>query len=355
MSRSKEKKVLLMKKRILHILNSRSYSGAENVVFSIIQNLEEYEFAYLSRKGEIQKKLEMYGIRYYLADKLTVNEIKKCIVDFKPDLIHAHDFTTSILSSFLNCKIPIISHLHNNPPWIKKYGIRSFLYYFSVNRYNKILVVSEAVVSEYVFQKTLRDKTVVVYNPIDFNKIKKMAEQGSVKKYDIISLGRLCEQKNPKLFVDIIEECVRKRLKIKAAMIGEGELYNDVKSYIYKRHMEKYIDILGFKENPYSYLQQSKILCIPSSWEGFGMAAVEALVLGKPVVSSSVGGLSSIVNDLCGKICCLKDEYVEEIMHLMLDEKYYTKKSENAVKRAKDLQQRIDYYNNMRQIYQELL
>lgn len=343
-----------MKKRILHILNSRSYSGAENVVFSIIEHLNEYEFAYVSRKGAIQKRLEAHGIQYYLLDKLTINEIKRCVLDFKPDIIHAHDFTASILSCFLHYRIPIISHLHNNPPWIKKYGIKSFLYYFFADRYKRVLVVSEAILSEYVFRKKIIKKAVIIHNPIDFDKISKMAKEGSVKKYDIINLGRLSQQKNPKLFIDIIEECVRNKLEIKVAMIGDGELYDDVKSYIYEKHMEKYIDILGFKENPYLYLQQSKILCIPSLWEGFGMSAIEALVLGKPVVASSAGGLSKIVNDSCGKICYLKKEYVEEIMNLMLDKEYYEKKSKNAVNRAKNLQIKINYYDNLRKIYEKI-
>ena len=214
--------------------------------------------------------------------------------------------------------------------------------------------MSEAILSEYVFRKKIIKKAVIIHNPIDFDKISKMAKEGSVKKYDIINLGRLSQQKNPKLFIDIIEECVRNKLEIKVAMIGDGELYDDVKSYIYEKHMEKYIDILGFKENPYLYLQQSKILCIPSLWEGFGMSAIEALVLGKPVVASSAGGLSKIVNDSCGKICYLKKEYVEEIMNLMLDKEYYEKKSKNAVNRAKNLQIKINYYDNLRKIYEKI-
>lgn len=346
-----------MKKRILHILNSTTYSGAENVVFSIIQHLNGYEFAYVSRKGEIQKKLEIYGITYYLVDKLTVKEIKRCILDFKPDIIHAHDFTASILSSFLNFKIPVISHLHNNPPWIKRYGIKSFLYRFTLGRYKEILLVSEAILAEYVFRKKLEQKAVVVYNPVDFNKIKSMAQQkqNCVEKYDIINLGRLSEQKNPKLFIKIIEECIKNKLPIKAAMIGNGELYDDVKAYIYEKHMEEHIFLLGFKDNPYIYLQQSKILCIPSLWEGFGMAAVEALVLGKPVISSCMGGLPGIVNNSCGKVCYSKKEYVEEIVKLILDKEYYKQKSIGAVKRAEDLYQKIDYYNNIMQLYQKLL
>lgn len=344
-----------MKKRILHILNSRSYSGAENVVFSIIEHLSEYEFAYVSRKGDIQKRLEAHGIQYYLLDKLTVNEIKRCVLDFKPDIIHAHDFTASILSYFIADNISVISHLHSNPPWSKKYNIKSLSYLFTVKRFDKILAVSNAVFSDFILKKTFENKIKIIFNPIDIDRIRRFAKQKCDKSYDIIALGRLSEAKNPKLFVDIVEECIKKKMQIKAVMIGDGELYNDIKSYINEKHMERYIDMLGFRENPYTYLHNSKILCIPSLWEGFGMAAIEALILGKPVLSSNAGGLSSIINDLCGKVCYSKDEYVNEIIKLILDEEYYQKKSENATKRAEKMQKKIDYYNSLRQIYQELL
>ena len=345
-----------MKRKILHVLNSRAYSGAENVVLSIIRNLEEYDFAYVARDGEIRERLDSQGIKYYLPDKLSVKKIRSIIADFKPDLIHAHDFTASILVAFSGTKVPIISHLHSNPIWIKKYGFKSIIYYISTRRFYKILAVSKPVFQEYVFGKRLENKSEVVFNPINLEEIRKMAKaRCDDEEYDIVTIGRLCAEKNPKLFIDIVEECVRNNSAIKAAMLGNGELYEEVKKYIFQKHMEEHIDVLGFKDNPYSYLKQSKILCIPSAWEGFGMVAVEALALGKPVVAAAVGGLPYIVNDLCGKICTNRSEYVEEIMKLLSNNKYYEQKSSAAVERAEMMAREIDYYDNLKQIYSEVM
>lgn len=62
------------------------------------------------------------------------------------------------------------------------------------------------------------------------------------------------------------------------------------------------IRLYGFQKNPYIYLKQAKVMCMPSKWEGFGLAAVEALALGKPVIAAPVGGLNDIINDNCGKL-----------------------------------------------------
>ena len=51
------------------------------------------------------------------------------------------------------------------------------------------------------------------------------------------------------------------------------------------------------QSNPYPYLNAGKVMVMPSAWEGFGLAAVEGMCLGKPVVCSGVGGLADIVDE----------------------------------------------------------
>jgi len=109
--------------------------------------------------------------------------------------------------------------------------------------------------------------------------------------------------------------------------------------------------LTGYLENPYGYLKNSKLICIPSIWEGFGLVAVEAMALGIPVVASSVGGLKDIVNDECGKLCSQLDQYSEEIVRLLNDEDYHKSKSENCFKRALELANIEKYCDNIKKIY----
>ena len=91
----------------------------------------------------------------------------------------------------------------------------------------------------------------------------------------------------------------------------------------------------GFQENPYGLLKNSKVLCIPSKWEGFGLVAIEALSLGKPVVASNVGGLKNIINDECGFVSSNQEGLEKALYELLTDENIYTKKSNSALKRVK--------------------
>ncbi len=344
-----------MKKKVLHILNSSSFSGAENVVITIIRTLkEEFDFAYVSPRGTIQNVLEKEKIPFEPIEKLSFSEIRRVVKKLRPDIIHAHDFRASVICALANTQVPIISHLHNNSPWLKKRGLYSYLYFFCSSSFSKILMVSDSILKEYVFGNEISQKSEIISNPVDTLSIRQKAQlQLDTTGYDIVFIGRLSLQKNPLRFIEIANQLVKKDSKIVAAMIGSGELEGVCRDRIQKLHLGKKIILTGFIENPYSVLAKSKILCMTSDWEGYGLVAIEALSLGIPVVATPVGGLTGIVDETCGKLCKENAEFVREMHDLLTNEKIYSEKSTAALQRAKDLDNLTAYNNQLIDIYFE--
>ena len=116
-------------KKVLHLLSTDRFSGAENVVCTIIDNMkQDFDFAYCSRKGTIEISLKKRKIKYYGLENFNKKSLKKIINDYKPDIIHAHDYRASLLASItFNGKI--ISHLHINADFAKKWN---FDYIFTI-------------------------------------------------------------------------------------------------------------------------------------------------------------------------------------------------------------------------------
>ena len=89
--------------KILHVLASNKFSGAENVACQIIKMFSDrepgIEMAYCSPKGEIEQALNKEKIDYYPLKKLNKRELKRVIKTFKPDIIHAHDMRASFYSA----------------------------------------------------------------------------------------------------------------------------------------------------------------------------------------------------------------------------------------------------------------
>lgn len=341
---------------ILHILNTSSFSGAENVVISIIDELQKKQLknmrlVYVSLEGSIESKLKKENIEYEPIKKVSIRELRRVIKKYHPDIIHAHDFTASIVCSAATMKIPVISHIHNNCPWLKSMCAKTILYGISCVRYKYMLGVSNSVFDEFIFGKFFRRKERIIGNPISVESIRKKTKQISYdEKYDVVFLGRLSAQKNPEKFVDIIYE-ISKRRFVKAVMLGDGELREELEEKIKGLGLENTIILKGFVENPYSILVNCKMMCMPSRWEGFGLAAVEALALGKPVLAAGVGGLTGIVNDSCGKICESKEEFVEEMVLMLEDFETYKKRQEGALIRAQQLDNMDKYVSQIMELY----
>jgi len=344
--------------KVLHILNTSSYSGAENVAITIISNMTEtVDACYASFDGPIQSKLEENDIDFKKINKLTISEVRRLINEFKPNIIHAHDFRTSVVAAFSTNSIPVISHLHNNSPWLKSVNLYSIVYLLTSFKLKRIICVSESIIKEYIFSFIIKNKMVNMTNPIDLNRIKKQSleKQEGLKSYDIAFIGRLSEPKDPLMFIEIICLIKEKIPNIRAIMIGSGELLDDCILKIEYLKLLSNIELVGFLNNPFPILTKSKLLCMTSIWEGFGLVAIEALTLGVPVVASPVGGLTEIVTEECGLLTHDKDKLINEIVMLIESSEYRRLKSISALKRSNNFNNIIPYITNLEKLYQEAI
>ena len=342
--------------RIIHFLNTNKFSGAENVVCQLAEEFGKTdEVVYCSPKGEIEEVLKRRGVDYLPLKKLSVKEIKRAVKEFEPDIIHAHDFRAGLLANLACKKVPVISHLHNNCPWLKNFGLKSLLFWYTAKKSRCILTVSSSVMDEYIFGEKFKGKTVVVGNPVNVSEIRTKVNGDLVKKYDLVFCGRMTKQKDPLLFVELVEKLKKKFPGIKTVMLGDGEMKGEVKDRIVEKDLQNNIEMLGFVEDPIQYMAESKALVMTSSWEGFGLVAVEAMAVGTPVVANAVGGLVDLVTDEAGKLCSNELDFCNEIERVLTDENYYRKKVNGALKQSDELNNSEEYIKNLRSIYVKAL
>lgn len=356
-AKNEEKPVLIDGKiKVLHVLVDGNYSGAQNVAINIIKNTcDVCNSVYVSKSGSVQSRLNDEKITFCEVKKIDVKTLKGIIHEQKPDIVHAHDFQASIIAAFSSGKIPVISHIHQNPPWMKKINIKTIAYVTAVRRIDCVLIVSDSVIEEFVFRKNIIRKCDVIGNPVDTQKIRRLSEANmgdhSLDKADLLFLGRLEDVKNPMGFIKIVEMIYKMEQSISAILVGDGSMRDKCESYIKTHGLEEIIRLYGYIENPYPLLKRAKVLCIPSKWEGFGLVAVEGLALGKPVVSSRVGGLKDIVDVDVGKACANEEEFCAEIMQLISDDNYYKKKSCAAIERSQMYDNTTRYYETIKRKY----
>lgn len=349
--------IYFVKKRVLHVLSTNSFSGAEKVACDIISNIEDtYDCYYCSPNGNIANYLIEKNISFCPIKSLNRSEIKKILEEKKINIIHAHDYRASFVCSTIKKNRKLIIHLHNNNPWLKRICLKSFIFLFSSMLANKILIVSKSIEEEFIFSKLIRKKMNCIGNPVSRDNVLSFLEKNKYdKEYDLCCVARLSIQKNPFRFLKVVELIKKEIPSVKVVWVGDGELLKEITSKSKEMGLSNNVKFVGFKKNPYEYMKKSKVFLLTSDWEGYGLVAFESLSLGTPCVVSKVGGLVNIVNSSCGKTCDINnvEEYVKECLKLLNDENYYKSKSEGAVIRSKELDNSNTYYNIIKKIYNE--
>lgn len=342
------------KVRVLHLLKTNSFSGAENVAITICRNLsDQYECAYASPRGEISKWLEKEHITYYPMEKFSTHEFKRIIKEFEPDIVHAHDFSASVIAAIHKKDFYLISHLHNNPPWIKKKCIKTMVYWMCKRKMNCIFTVSDAVKKEAIFFGENEKNVQVIGNSIDDKDIREKAIEFDTEQKDLVFVGRLTEQKNPKCFIRIVKDMKEKMGKTSATMIGNGDLYQECKSYMENLQISATIAYEEFQENPYPYMKKAKILLITSKWEGYGLVAREAIAIGTPVLAMDVGGLHEIFKGMPEALCKSEEEMKEKVYNLLTDQEAYSAYKDKIKNLQKTMMKLKTYLKPIKDVYEE--
>lgn len=332
-----------------------SFSGAENVAITICRNFKDnYECAYASPDGEIREWVEKEHITYLPMDKFSTKEFKRIVKEFHPDIVHAHDFSASVMAASQKKRFHLISHLHNNPPWIRKVSLKSLIYQFYKRKIDHIFLVSDAIQKEAVFLGKMDKHVQVIGNPIDNLEILKKSKRFKVSKFDLLFIGRFTEQKNPKCFLKIVKKLDDENLDLSAVMIGDGELFEKCKYDMNKLGISDRITCEGFQKNPYPYIKQAKILLVTSKWEGYGLIAREALVLGTPVLAMDVGGLHSIFEKMPQALCKTEAEMRKKADILLKNVDIYSKYKEKIKNLQKTMMTLSEYLEQIDKTYKEL-
>lgn len=171
-------------------------------------------------------------------------------------------------------------------------------YSFLLRRVDKLICISKKQAKIYAVNGFTN--TQVIYNSFNFPKI-----NSQKIKNQIIYIGRLTPGKGADILLDSYRD-IREKEKNNLIIVGQGFLENKLRNMIRKHHMEDRVVIKGHLEHTevLKLLKKSKLCVVPSVWEEpFGRVALEALVLGVPVVASNRGGLPEIVeNNLTGYV-----------------------------------------------------
>lgn len=218
-------------------------------------------------------------------------------------------------------------------------------------RFDYIICVSETMRENFIKKYGMDKKVQVIYNIIDYDHIKNQSTENvdfspKDNTVNFIMVGRIVKIKGYDRIIRIADDLKNQGYKFTITILGRGVGMEAFKYEIKTKCLQNNIFLLGYQTNPYKYIAASDALICASYAEGYSTTVTEAIVLGKPVITTECSGMKEIFgNKECGIICENTEESLYNTIKSVLDKPQKLEVfSDNSKERAKDfsVQKRVN-------------
>lgn len=239
------------------------------------------------------------------------------------DLLHVHyaipHATSAILARDMVApkKMPVVTTLHGTDiTLVGRDPSFSEITRYSINKSDAVTSVSDYLTQLTHEQFDLTQNVQRIYNFVDTSIFEAQDEKrpcpqatfGFHGETVFVHVSNFREVKRPLDVVEIFNKVYQKNSKTRLLMVGDGPLYNACRLKVREYGIDSAVKFLGKQEDVVSILQMADVMLFPSQVESFGLAPLEAMACGIPVVASNSGGVPEVViHGECGFLADVGD------------------------------------------------
>lgn len=199
-------------------------------------------------------------------------------------------------------------------------------------------------------------KSSVIYNVINIDEARTKAELMEVN-YDVhpvfSSVGRLHFRKGYDTLMRIHKRLLDEGLQHSIAVIGGGNEMENLTNQTKELGVEKTFLLLDTQKNPYAYMKAADFFILPSRSESYPLIIGEAMGLGKPIISTNVGGISEMIeNEVDGILVNFDEEKIYEAMKRFLTEPQLVESIIKGTEKAKEKFDAQKIYNQVTAVFE---
>lgn len=296
---------------ILHITNQLDVGGITSYVLTLSSGLKKkgHNVFVASSGGELLPKFSERGIVFIPIPINTKSEISpKIFMSLfgliglvkrnNIDIVHAHSRTTQVLGCLLGKVrgIPYVSTCHG---FFKTRFSRRLLPCWG----QKVIAISQQVKTHLVDDFKIEDRRIeVIHNGIDIERFQGVSQdkrlRGNFGLGDGPVVGivaRLSDVKGHSYLIEAMKPVLEKIPSAQLVIVGEGRMKEELISLAKKLKIEKNVVFMPTVSDTKEVLSAIDVFVMPSLNEGLGLALMEAMSCGLPVVGSNVGGIKSLI------------------------------------------------------------
>ncbi len=355
--------------KIAFFMHSLAGGGTEKVMINILRRIDRAKFypqlILMLKKGEfleeVPKDVPIYSLeRTQLRDVLiSLIKVLHCLRPHILIAVSEYANVIALLAAYMSLtgmkKVLTFHRLVSLPKKISDYSPREKVVFWISRRIfprvDGIVAVSRGVAEDVskIFSIPL-SKIKVIYNPVVDEHIISLSREEVKHPWFrehshpiIISVGSLTAGKGHRYLLEGVKKLVQ-RIPVHVVILGQGPEEKNLRLLSRRLGIEKFVDFLGFQKNPYKFIAKSDLFVLPSLWEGFGLAVIEAMACGIPVITTNCkGGIKEIFStpeEGCLVPPADSESLYKSILKLLTDKQLYQQMKEKGRKRAQEF--RVD-------------
>jgi glycosyltransferase involved in cell wall biosynthesis len=301
--------------RVLHVVNSLPMGGAERLLVDLARPFAaagmQYRVIALESEGDkYGEALRTAGVEVHFLSKRGIRspariiDIAAEIRRFRPHIVHAHLYPAILWTAAAKKLAPVASYIlteHNTLNRRMDYAMLQPLEHWLYRQYDAVAAISEAVRDTLLGRLgSIVPRIAVIPNGVDIARFHGSAGRersdtaGRPPGADflVVMAARFNVQKD---HATLLRAMKLLPSRFRLALAGEGEEMESVKALAAGLGIAERVDFLGARRDIPEIYAKAQAYVQSSNWEGFGLAAIEAMAAGLPVVASKVPGLAEVV------------------------------------------------------------
>ncbi|MFD2890616.1 N-acetyl-alpha-D-glucosaminyl L-malate synthase BshA [Flavobacterium chuncheonense] len=309
-----------------------------------------------------------YPLFHYQPYELALSsKLVDTIKMFDIELLHVHYAIPHAYAGYMakkmledeGIKIPMVTTLHGTDiTLVGKHPFYKPAVTFSINKSDYVTSVSKSLSDDTYSIFDIKKEIHVIPNFIDLNKAD-IAHENPCKRSLMANEGErilthISNFRKVKRIDDVVKIFyeVQKHIPAKLMMVGEGPEKEMAENLCEELGIQKKVIFFGNSNEIDKILCFSDLFLLPSETESFGLAALEAMSCGVPVISSNSGGLSEVNFD--GKTGYLSDvgnimEMSQNALKILENDEILSEFKANAKESAKqfDIKKIVPLYEEL--------
>ena len=222
----------------------------------------------------------------------------------EPDVIHAHFIGIGYIMArvFEKSEIPLVLTEHLSgmnktalSPYLLKLGE------YTYHRMNQVITVSNALANN--IKCTFGVQAITIPNILDTTNFQYKEEQKNEGFY-FVSTGSLTVNKRMDFLISAFNKAFKRKREIKLYIYGEGPERSKLQKMIYRFGLDEQVFLMGQvdRKEIARKMSESQSFVLASRRETFGVAYIEAMAMGLPVIATGCGGPEDFVTKENGVI-----------------------------------------------------